>query len=318
MKNEDIIFNKIKNAALAEDAPNFDNMDAVWNRIEQKLETNHAKKQGQTWKKIAVAAMIVLCAGTAFLVLNTSKSNIAPVVAPRNEVVEAKVDTSATIEKQNPLIKKNAKTILKKTLEKNETSTAVAFEEVAVKEEEQLKDKVVEESTPLEQTSVSNVANNDSVLHRKYKQKVSYAPDDLISKEEVSRRVRFFESVGVQSNLRSSYAAQQAKTVQDKRQDPLVIVDGEVMKKKDKLNKISEADIVDIEVLKNPLYIINGEEFSEESLFGSNPSSPYSPLNEQEILEIEIFKSKNAIEKFGEKGKFGVVIIKTKNGKPKK
>ncbi len=312
MKNEDIIFNKIKNAALSKEVPSFDNMDAVWDRIEQKLETNHAKKQSQTWKKIAVAAVIVLCTGTGFLVLNTSKSNILPAKVQQNVVVETKIDTAVVVDKQNVLIKKNANTILKKMLEKPAANNAVAQEKTINETASQN-----EAMSPLEKMSARNMTVPDTALYQVNKQKISYQNVDLVTKEEVSSRVKFFESVGVKSNLRSSYAPAQDKVAQEKKKEPLVVIDGEVLRKKGKLQNISPNDVVDIEVLKNPLYIINGEAFSEESLFGSNPTSPYAPLNEQEIETIEIFQNKNAIEKFGKKGKMGVVVIKTKNGKPK-
>ena len=66
----------------------------------------------------------------------------------------------------------------------------------------------------------------------------------------------------------------------------------------------------------NPLYIIDGIYYSENDLFGKNPTSPYAPLNEQEIKTITILQDLEATEKYGEKGKKGVVIITTKAGKP--
>ena len=69
-------------------------------------------------------------------------------------------------------------------------------------------------------------------------------------------------------------------------------------------------------VLDEPLYIIDGIYYSENDLFGNNPTSPYAPLNKQEIKTITILQDLEATSKYGEKGKKGVVIITTKNGKP--
>ena len=59
------------------------------------------------------------------------------------------------------------------------------------------------------------------------------------------------------------------------------------------------------------------EEFSEEELFGKNPTSKYAPLNKQDITATTVYQGEDAIKLYGNKGKNGVVIITTKNGKPK-
>jgi hypothetical protein len=64
--------------------------------------------------------------------------------------------------------------------------------------------------------------------------------------------------------------------------------------------------------LKEPVYFINGVEYSEESLFGENPTSPYAPLNKQKIEKIEIIQPTDAIKIYGKKGEKGVVIISIK------
>ncbi|QYS85659.1 hypothetical protein JJC03_10750 [Flavobacterium oreochromis] len=68
--------------------------------------------------------------------------------------------------------------------------------------------------------------------------------------------------------------------------------------------------------LKEPLYIINDKEYSEKELFGPNATSPYFPLKKQVIETISIYKDEEAIDLYGKKGEKGVIVIKTKNGKP--
>ena len=58
------------------------------------------------------------------------------------------------------------------------------------------------------------------------------------------------------------------------------------------------------------------DEYTEQELFGPNPTSPYTPLSEQEIDSITVLQQEKAITIYGQKGKKGVVIISTKNGKP--
>lgn len=53
-------------------------------------------------------------------------------------------------------------------------------------------------------------------------------------------------------------------------------------------------------------------------MFGPKPTSPYTPLDKQDIISLNILLEEEAIKIYGEKGKKGVVIVTTKNGKPKK
>ena len=53
-------------------------------------------------------------------------------------------------------------------------------------------------------------------------------------------------------------------------------------------------------------------EYSEESLFGKNPTSPYAPLSKQKIEKIEVLQPTDAIKIYGKKGEKGVVIISIK------
>jgi Ca-activated chloride channel family protein len=70
--------------------------------------------------------------------------------------------------------------------------------------------------------------------------------------------------------------------------------------------------------IKDALYIINGVEYSEVSLFGPNPTSPYVPLSQQKIETIQVLQKEEATSKYGEKAKKGVIIITTENGIPLK
>ncbi len=53
-------------------------------------------------------------------------------------------------------------------------------------------------------------------------------------------------------------------------------------------------------------------EYSEESLFGKNPTSQYAPLSKQKIEKIEVIQPADAVKIYGKKGEKGVVIISIK------
>ena len=89
-----------------------------------------------------------------------------------------------------------------------------------------------------------------------------------------------------------------------------MLVDGELTK--ESLSNLNPDDIDSIIELKEPIYFINGVEYSEESLFGKNPTSPYAPLSKQKIEKIEVIQPVDAIKIYGKKGEKGVVIISIK------
>ena len=90
----------------------------------------------------------------------------------------------------------------------------------------------------------------------------------------------------------------------------LYSVDGKLIK--ESLSSLNPDDIDSIIELKEPIYFINGVEYSEESLFGENPTSPYAPLTKQKIEKIEIIQPADAVKIYGKKGEKGVVIISIK------
>jgi len=55
---------------------------------------------------------------------------------------------------------------------------------------------------------------------------------------------------------------------------------------------------------KEPLYLIDGKEITREEMNNINPET---------IDKVEVLKGDDATEKYGDKGKYGVVIITTKN-----
>lgn len=96
-----------------------------------------------------------------------------------------------------------------------------------------------------------------------------------------------------------------------------MVYDNKVTNKQSLNAAIGEDEVESITELKDPLYIINGIQYTEKELFGPNPTSPYTPLDKQEIETISVLLEEEAVDKYGEKGKKGVVIISTKDGKPK-
>lgn len=136
---------------------------------------------------------------------------------------------------------------------------------------------------------------------------------------------KIFDAIGVHNEIEAKQ--DKPSGLLANKNAPLVVIDGKAITSransindsdKKALSDLDDDEIENVVELKEPLYVINGVYYSEEELFGSNPTSPYAPLSKQEIETIVVLQEKDAVPVYGEKGRKGVVIVSTKNGKPLK
>lgn len=65
-----------------------------------------------------------------------------------------------------------------------------------------------------------------------------------------------------------------------------------------------------------PLFILDGVKLSQEDTSGNTEEDlTIDGIDPDDIQQIEVLKDKKAIDKYGEEGKNGVIIITTKNPK---
>ncbi|WP_445719093.1 hypothetical protein [Flavobacterium sp.] len=296
MGTEEKLYKKIQQAAENAEQKDFPGMEKIWARVEDKLETQTLKKEKHLWKKLAVAASIVLVGTLTFFLLQEKEN----VVLPINSITT--IDTTKNniqmpesvngLVNTNPVIKKEAQQILQQQI-------------------------VIQ----------NNIVINDTINYKSKKEVLLSAP---IAIEEVQEMAKTSLVPNYNNNISNSasinntgYLAKGkrydvtmnlAETTQEKDKeaanDDLVLIDGKLSKKS--LSNLDSDKIESIIELKEPIYFINGEEYSEESLFGENPTSPYAPLNKQKIDTIEVIQPAVAVKIYGEKGKKGVVIISIK------
>jgi hypothetical protein len=303
MENQDKIFEQFKNAAEKAETKDFPEMEKIWSRVDAKLDTVVYKKQNNNWKKLAVAASVVLVGIIVFQFLKTEDK----ILIPENEIVVSdakKENLPETITEENPIvsaetekpvIKSNAEEILQKQI--TNTQTVV----------------VNDEPTPSSEKAEEMVVEAYSTAEKRKKSAAS--PSNSVLKGNV------YDAVSVKSYAKDAEDDKSTRSeIQETKNLPLVVIDGKTITNNKKSGEeiVSELDKEEFEsvYLKEPLYIINGTYYSEESLFGKNPTSPYAPLDKQEIKTIKILQEENATAIYGEKGKKGVVIITTKTGKP--
>jgi len=309
MDNQDKIFNKFKEAAENSEQKDFPGMDKVWARVEEKLDKKEDKKAISLWKKIAIAASLLLLISIGSQFIKSDKTTIQNSTVVNKEKIEQNI------------------------LEKNKA--VVASDSVLIPKPEALKilDKQV--------TTQNNVAENTA-----YVSEASGAgsADAIISEEPANAPIQAEYAIEEDNNNLKDKAAQNldySRTIEResakvafadkqtqvaKKSAPLIILNGNAIAHSDdqKRDKMMQAELPNLQpenvdslvVLDAPLYIIDGIYYSENDLFGKNPTSPYAPLNKQEIKTITVLQDLEATSKYGEKGKKGVVIITTKTGKP--
>ena len=290
MENQDKIYQQFKDAAGKVESKDFAGMEKVWGNIEGKLETKALKTENNTWKKIAVAASILLVATVGYQFLKDSDEEI---IVPKENVVssepkEIMEESVAEVESKNPLIKENAAEIIKEEIR---PATKMAVQEAP---------------------SVSHEAAPAANFMPTEDEEIKTESNGYFAK-------RKFDAVGVrhyETEVAAEKSTEEAVVVQEKAA-PLLVIDGKAVKAKDQVN-FNEFDADSVQYLDNPLYIINGVEYTEKELFGPNPTSPYYPLNKQEITSTTVLRGESATNLYGEKGKKGVVIISTKDKKPLK
>lgn len=321
MKNEEKINQKIREASHKTSETSFPGMNKVWSRVEEKLDTKIIKKKSEVWKKIAIAASFLLFFTVGIQLYNTQKKLTDPIVPNVNTKVisSEKVQDSVTNEFTIP------------NTENTESSTPEV--ETFVNSNKVQSDKgrspeiildtkgeLIQEDVLVEKDE-NHIEPNKSSL---FEEEISNKDKLLKQKETIVKRNQNTANSYSNSflNNRNTYAArssnlsyevieeQKKEQSHQAKSDDLVIIDGYLSEKKSK--DIDEDEFETYVELKNPIYIINSEEFSEESLFGENPTSKYAPLNLQKIDSIKVYLPEEAIPIYGEKGKNGIVIISIK------
>lgn len=296
MGTEEKLYKKIQQAAENAEQKDFPSMEKIWARVEDKLETQTLQKEKHLWKKLAVAASIVLVGTLTFFLLQEKEN----VIIPQNTVttIDSSKNTIPTPESANglvntpPEIKKDAEQILQQqiviqnNIVINDTINYKSKKEVLI-------------PTPIAMEEVKEMA------------KTNLVPSN---NNNISNSASINNSGYLAKGKRYDVTMNSAESTQDKDKkianDDLVVIDGKLSKKS--LNNINPEEVESIIELKEPVYFINGVEYSEDSLFGENPTSPYAPLSKQKIEKIEVIQPADAIKIYGEKGKKGVVIISIK------
>lgn len=290
------LYHQIKNAAENAEFKDFPAMEKVWNRVEDKLDQKLLKKENRRWKKIAVAASVLLTVTTVYLFYkwNTPITTQEENIVVQDSVVRTPLETlkEETVA-LHPELKPETEQLINDQVEK-QTETVVST---------YIPREAISEVTPTEAPIMSETTlekDKTGKLLKPRPETISVAPKQNSTSTTFRRDLEF-------SATTSKSAPQKDK--------PLVVVNGKAVTGKE--YNLNGEDVESVVVLDDPLYIINGTYYTEQELFGPNPTSPYWPLDKQDIETISVLQGEKATKIYGDKGKKGVVLIRTKNGKPK-
>ena len=295
MGTEEKLYKKIQQAAENAEQKDFPGMEKIWARVEDKLETQTLQKEKHLWKKLAVAASVVLVGTLTFFLLQEKEN----VIIPENTItaIDSSKNSIPTPETANGLV--NTSPEIKKDAEQILQQQIVIQNNIVINDTINYKSKKEVALPTIAMEEVQEVA------------KTSLAPS---YNNSMSNSASTNNSGYLAKGKRYDITMNSAETTQEKDKnvanDDLVVIDGKLTKKSPK--NISNADYESVIELKNPLYYINGVAYTEEELYGENPSSPYAPLSKQNIDTIVVLQPERAIPIYGEKGKNGVIIITIK------
>ncbi|UPT72357.1 MAG: hypothetical protein M0D53_14240 [Flavobacterium sp. JAD_PAG50586_2] len=294
MEKEDKIFDQFKSAADNAETKDFPGMENVWQRVEGKLDKKILKKENTLWKKIAVAACLLLVGTLGFQFFKNNQPEIKPTeTVTSNDTIKKAVQENKDVvsaEPINPGIKEDADKILQKQISTSPQGHQIVTYNDDLKE--------------------NKIGWTDSIsVNRSYFSAPEAAKSESNALGYLSFKPKMEEAKDVEMMM-----DKRGKISYERKEEPLVVIDDKLTKKNIKDIEFEESD--SLVVLNDPLYIINGVEYTEKEVFGPNPTSPYTPLNKQEIEALTILQDEKAVEIYGKKGKKGVVIITTKNGKP--
>lgn len=296
MGTEEKLYKKIQQAAEKAEQKDFPGMEKIWARVEDKMETQTLQKEKHLWKKLAVAASVVLVGTLTFFLLQEKEN----VIIPENTIttIDSSKNNIPTPESANGLV--NTSPGIKKDAEQILQQQIVIQNNIVINDTINYKSKKeVMIPNPIAMEEVQEVA------------KTSLVPS---YNNSMSNSASINNSGYLAKGKRYDITMNSAETTQEKDKnvanDDLVVIDGKLTKKSPK--NISNADYESVIELKNPLYYINGVAYTEEELYGENPTSPYAPLSKQNIDTIVVLQPERAIPIYGDKGKNGVIIITIK------
>lgn len=140
MENQDKIFEQFKDASKKAETKDFPAMEKVWARVEEKLDKKDDKRTIALWKKIGIAASLLLFFSLGYQFLKTDENTID---TPKNPVVtQEKENTISNPEKEAVVDNSDVTTKPEKT--ETKTSGIIKSKAISIKTDDAV---TIEENT---------------------------------------------------------------------------------------------------------------------------------------------------------------------------
>ena len=275
MGTEEKLYKKIQQAAENAEQKDFPGMENIWTRVENKLETQTLQQEKHLWKKIALAASIVLVGTLAFLLLQPKENIIVPentisaIDTTKNEIPTP--ESANGFATTNPVIKKDAKEILQQRIV--------------------IQNNIVINDT-INYSSRKEVTIHNPMMLEEVQAKTSFAPElrndasnaAFLSNQGFAAKGKAYSITTVSAEDISQ------EPIKEMMNNDFVILRGQISQESANGNE--------------PLIVLNNHLGTKAILNDIDPNS---------IASVTVLKNQAAISLYGEKGKNGAIVLTTKN-----
>lgn len=330
MDNQDKIFDKIKKAAQKAEHQEFLGMEKVWSRVEEKLDKKEDQKAIVLWKKLAIAASLLLFFSLGYQFLKTDSNQIVPKENKENNIVvkeknnskitnpnDTKENNVVVQEKTEPKptdkfsknIKSNAEVILKKQIENPVTLTEV--------------DTISKINSSTKGNGIASMQAKSEALNEvvvvgygtQKKSNLTGSVTAIINNQSIV--VNYSNNNGLMNiNKRDNIPSRVVTTADLEKIKPVYITNalqGTVAGLKTSPNTSQATPGSNLNIMirgggsiksgNEPLYIIDGV-----------PANTLNQINANDIKSINVLKDASSTAVYGSQAANGVVIVNTKNG----
>ncbi|WP_417351765.1 YfbK domain-containing protein [Flavobacterium alkalisoli] len=302
MENQDKLYEQFKDAAGKAEEKGFDRMEAVWNRVEDKLDRKKKRRGAIYWRYggVAAALLILLALGGRFF--NNHTSPELPEQNPETQVTT--IDHDKIEETFSPTAKDSEK--IEVVIGKENTTTYTS-------ETDSIK---FESITQKARVWNSKSSEDEFWIKGNVTEEVKFKPLDARKKEVVAESTQLDEVVVTSYRSVTSHksamavATIQAESLEDRANTvPIQSLQGKVSGVKineqpgvDKTIMLRGAGSISSNV--EPLYVVDGLPVDEKT---------FRNLNQNDITSIAVYKDAVATSIYGNRGANGVVVISTIN-----
>ncbi len=284
MESKDKIYKQFKTAAKNKEKEGFDRMEAVWNRVEEKLDQKEKRRAIAWWKYTSIAALLLLFISIGnWLINNNQNTIITPDTLPENNVTI--IDTQKIKETFTPSLER------------------IVEEEVAM------------ENAPLPRGN--QYTTSDSV---RFKGNDNVQPPMALpfaffpTSEDIepNNNLNHSNSATINSNVTTQYPAitsnrypingDYKNTIQQS-EDKADGTNVQLLHRRLITTGTEKPDKATLHQNVEPLFVINGTPTNEDT---------FRKMNHKEITSYSILKDTEATSLYGSRGSNGVIIITTK------